>query len=146
MADLPGGTEMAFAPPGVDELAVVTRLITVLRRLAASRPGVPRPALLAFHVGITRIEGDGLGGEAAIRTRTLLLHPAVRGAAGAGAADGSGQLAVIISDWLYADLRAEGLPGEDWMRIPAAGGWLRHCETARSISRNDPAYRASPAR
>ena len=118
------GMEMAFAPPGIDEVALVTRLITALRHLAARGPDVGRPALTAFHVGITRVEGEGFGGEAALRTRALVLNSAIR----ATAIDSGRRLALIISDGLYADLRAEGMPGQDWRHIPAAGAWMRCCE------------------
>ena len=81
--DQNGGTETAFAPPGIDEVAVVTRIITVLRHLAVTEPGAQRPTLLAFHVGITRIEGEEFGGEAPLRTRALLRDPAIRAVAAA---------------------------------------------------------------
>jgi hypothetical protein len=128
------GTETAFAPPGIDEVAVVTRLIAVLHRLAVGKPGVPRPALMAFHVGITRIEGEGFGGEAPLRTQALLRDPAIR----AAAVDSGRALAVIMSDGLYADLRAEGLPGEDWQRMPAARAWLRCCGAGASPEARRP--------
>jgi hypothetical protein len=118
--DTQDGTEMAFAPPGVHEVAVVSQLIAVLEALASAGPGAPGPALMAFHVGITRIEGDGFGGAAAARTRALLFNPAVRTVA----ADGP-PLTVIMSDGLYADLRGEGLAAQEWLHIPAAGAWVR---------------------
>jgi hypothetical protein len=130
------GTEMAFAPPGVHEVAVVTRLIAALLRLVTRKPAAPRPTLLAFHVGITKIEGEGFGGEAALRTRALLLNPAIR----AAAAVGRRQLAVIMSDGLYADLRAEGLPSQDWLHIPAASAWMRWCEGAPHPQADGSAY------
>jgi len=114
---------MAFASPGVDEVAVVTRLIADLHQSS----GVARPIRLAFHVGITRIEGEEFGGEAALRTRALLLDPAIL-----AAVPGNGQeLTVIMSEGLYSDLRAEGMPGHGWRRIPAASAWMRSCEASR---------------
>jgi hypothetical protein len=118
--DLDGRTGIAFAPPGVDEVAVMTQLITALHRLAADEPGASRPVLLAFHVGITRIGSEGPGGPAVMRARSLLANPAVC----AAAAVSGGPLTVIISDGLYADLRPEGLPGQDWTHIPAAHAWI----------------------
>ncbi len=124
--DARNGTEMAFAPPGIDEVAVVTDLITGLRRLTTTEPGVPCPAVMAFHVGITRIEGDELGGAAALRTRALLLDPAIRALATVG-----WRLTVVMSAGLYADLRAEGIPRQGWRPVPVAGAWIRRYEISQ---------------
>jgi hypothetical protein len=91
--DAPDDTEMAFAPPGIHEVAVVTRLIAAMETLTSSRNGACGPSMLAFHVGITRIEGDGFGGPAPSRARALLRDPEIRVVAA-----GCGQLAVIMSD------------------------------------------------
>ncbi|MDT3398070.1 hypothetical protein RKE29_15710 [Streptomyces sp. B1866] len=158
------GVEMAFAPPGADEPAVVAGLLAALRRLvprAPAAPGppvvplasagplasgepavsgefapvgglpLPRPVLTALHVGLTRVTDDAFGGEAVARTRALLRHPAVQAAArvpapggGPDGPGGGGALAVAFSDGLFHDLRAEGLPGRDWRRVPEAAAWL----------------------
>jgi hypothetical protein len=118
--DAPDDTELAFAPPGIHEVAVVMRLIAAVETLIAAQRSPPGPAMLAFHVGITRIEGDRFGGPAPSRARSLLRDPDVR----AAAAD-CGPLAVILSDGLYADLQGEGLQARQWRPVPAAGAWVR---------------------
>lgn len=118
----PDGTEMAFAPPGIHEAGIVTRLTAVMESLTAAHISAPGPTLLVFHVGITRIEGESFGGAAAERARALLSHPAVRGATAQ-----CGPLAIIMSDGLYTDLQAEGMTVQEWQRIPTAGAWVRCC-------------------
>jgi hypothetical protein len=125
--DAPDDTEMAFAPPGIHEVAVVTRLTAAMETLISARPGAPVGAMLAFHVGITRIEGDGFGGPAPSRARSLLRDPDVRAAAA-----GCGRLAVIMSDGLYSDLQGEGLLPREWRPVPAAGAWVRCHAPSRS--------------
>jgi len=120
-AEQGGAAEMAFAPPGVDEAELVTRLIAAVRRLAATMPGVPRPVLMAYHVGITRIENDRFSGPAVLKALALLSDPAIQAAA-AGNGDA---LVVVIPDGLYAELRGEGLPGRGWFPVPAAGVWMQ---------------------
>jgi hypothetical protein len=81
-----------------------------------------------FHVGITRILGDGFGGDGLARIHSLADDPAVRREVSeCGADPGPGaSLAVVISAGLFADLRAEGLAdAPTWLRIAAADAWLR---------------------
>jgi hypothetical protein len=125
--DAPDDTEMAFAPPGIHEVAVVTQLTAAMEALLSTQRGAPGPAMLAFHVGITRIEGDGFGGAAPSRARSLLRHPDVRAAAA-----GCGRLAVIMSDGLYSDLQGEGLAAREWRPVPGAGAWVRCRAPSRS--------------
>lgn len=133
-ADLRNCTEIAFAPPGVDEFVVVTRLIAALTEEAVRPgPGAAGPLLAAFHVGITRIEGEGFGGEAAARTRGLLFDQAIRSTAVGKA----GKLVVIVSDTLYRDLRTEGLSVRGWQNVPAAGAWIWCSETLPPVSASD---------
>jgi hypothetical protein len=137
------GLEVAVAPPGVDEVWLVRDLVRALRRALATEPWDPVPALLALHVGIVRVIGDGFGGAGLARIHALAGDRALRAAAarsGDGGKDGDGggprgcgasgrrvgaPLAVAISDGLFADLRAEGLPGRAWRRVPAATAWIR---------------------
>jgi hypothetical protein len=117
--DAQDGTEMAFAPPGVHEAGVVAQLATVMEGLTGGQIRAS-PTIMAFHVGITRIEGDGFGGAAALRARGLLLDPDVRNAAAACPG-----LAIVMSEGLYSDLQDEGIPIREWMYLPSAGAWVR---------------------
>lgn len=105
----------------MDEIALVADLIDVLCREVATTADLPRPVVTVFHVGITRIVGDVLGGEGAARARSLLRDPAVREIVRRG----GGDLAVVIPCGLFYELRAEGLPGTDWQHIRRAAVWLR---------------------
>jgi hypothetical protein len=120
-------TELAFAPPGIHEVVVVARLTAAMETLISAQPSAPGPAMLAFHVGITRIEGDRFGGAAPSRARSLLRDPDVRAAAA-----GCGRLIVVMSDGLYSDLQGEGLPAREWRPVPEAGAWVRCRAPSRS--------------
>ena len=67
-------------------------LPTVMESLASAPDCAPAPAMIAFHVGITRIEGNGFGGAAPVRTRALLVDPAVRATVAATRPAGSGHV------------------------------------------------------
>lgn len=74
---------------------------------------------MAFHVGMTKIQGDGFGGAAPLRARALLCDPVIH----AAVAD-CPRLAVIMSAGLYDDLHGEGLIAQEWRPVPAAGAWV----------------------
>jgi hypothetical protein len=115
--------ELAFAPPGLDEMSLVTDLIAAIHRRAMMATGLRRPVLAGFHVGITRVIGDGLGGAGADRTRALIQDPAIETASERGTPPAL--LAVAVTRGLFDDLRAEGLPDNGWQSVPAAGAWLK---------------------
>jgi hypothetical protein len=112
--------EMGFAPPGIHEAAVVRWLTWAVEALCPGRPSADVPAKMAFHVGITKVQGEGFGGAAPLLARALLRGPAIHHAVA-----GCQRLAVIMSGGLYDDLRTEGLAAQDWRRVPAAGAWVR---------------------
>lgn len=114
------GVEMGFAAPGIHEAAVVRWLTWAVGELCADCPGGKVPAKMAFHVGITKVQGEGFGGAAPLRVRALLRDPVIHSAVA-----GCHRLAVIMSEGLYDDLHTEGLASRDWRRIPAAGAWVR---------------------
>jgi hypothetical protein len=118
-ADRPDGIEMAFAAPGIHEAAVVRWLTAAVADLCPVRPAPHGPAKMAFHVGITKIQGEGFGGAAPLRVRALLCDPVIHAAVA-----GCPRLAVIMSAGLYDDLRAEGLVAQEWRPVPAAGAWV----------------------
>jgi hypothetical protein len=124
----PEGIELAFAAPGLDEMSLVTDLIDAMRRKAAATPGTRRPALASFHVGMTKVVGEGLGGSGADRALALVRDPAVRMAA--ASADYAVRLAVVVTAGLFADLRAEGFHGTGWLAVPSADAWLKLFDTA----------------
>ncbi|MFC1419143.1 hypothetical protein [Streptacidiphilus cavernicola] len=130
-----GGIEVGVAPPGVDELGLMRDLVGVLRReVSRRRHDLSRPVLLVLHVGIIRAVDGGLGGAGTGRSRELARDREIRAAAdGAG---GPGGLTLIVSEALYADLRAEGLSGLGWQLIASAGAWIRSFGPA-SDSRTD---------
>jgi len=123
MSDPAEEVELAFASPGLDEMSLVTDLIAAIHRTVMVTAGLSRPVLAGFHVGITRVIGDGLGGAGADRTRALIQDPAITTAAGRAGAPAL--LAVALTSGLFEDLRAEGLPDHGWQPIPAAGAWLK---------------------
>jgi hypothetical protein len=129
--DSPHGadTELAVTAPGLDEVSLVSDLITALREQVAACPALPRPVLAGFHVGIVRLTDSGFAGVGADRVLALLRDPAI--AARAAGPTGSRPLfagpgvAVAITARLFEDLRAEGLDGDAWQPVPQADAWLR---------------------
>jgi hypothetical protein len=123
MSDPADGVEIALASPGLDEMGLVTDLIIAIRRKIMMVTGLQRPVLAGFHVGITKVIGEGLGGAGADRARALVQDPAIRAAS--DRAELPALLAVAVTSGLFEDLRAEGLPDHGWQWIPAAGAWLK---------------------
>lgn len=115
--------ELAFAAPGLDEMGLVTDLIAAIHRTAMLETGQRRPVLAGFHVGITKVIGDGLGGAGADRARALIQHPAIKTAS--KRVGTPALLAVAVTSGLFEDLRAEGLPDTGWRSVPTAGAWLK---------------------
>ena len=136
MSDPTVGVELAFASPGLDEMGLVTDLIVAMRRKAMLGTGLRRPVLAGFHVGITKVIGDGLGGAGADRTRALIQDPAIKTAP--ERAGSPAPLAVAVTSGLFEDLRAEGLPDHGWQSIPAAGAWLKLFDSVRTGLRPSP--------
>jgi hypothetical protein len=128
MSDLAEGVELAFASPGLDEMGLVTDLIAAMHRKVTITTGLRRPVLAGFHVGITKVLGDGLGGAGADRTRALIQDPAIKTAS--ERTGSPARLAVAVTSGLFEDLRAEGLPDHGWQSIPAAGAWLKLFDSA----------------
>lgn len=128
------GIEIAFASPGVDEAALVTDLIVALRTAAAEATvasGIPGyPALAAFHVGITRVEGDNLGGAAVIRILELVRELAPEAATGSR----PGNLLVVgISAGLFDDIGTECGFTDGWVQLAAARAWVRGYGTGHPV-------------
>ena len=119
-AEMLDGVEMGFAPPGIHEAAVVRWLTWAVEDLCSARSTADVPAKMAFHVGITKVQGEGFGGAAPLRVRALLRDPAIHRAVAS-----CQRLAVIMSEGLYDDLHTEGLAAQEWRRVPAAGAWVR---------------------
>ncbi len=128
MSDPADGVELAFASPGLDEMGLVTDLIVAIRGKVMLAAGLWRPVLAGFHVGITKVIGDGLGGAGADRTRALIQDPAIKTAS--DRAGSPAPLAVAVTSGLFEDLRTEGLPDHGWQAIPAAGAWLKLFDSA----------------
>lgn len=76
-AQILDGVEMGFAPPGIHEAAVVRWLTWAVEDLCPARRAADVPAKMAFHVGITKVQGEGFGGAAPLRVRALLRDPAI---------------------------------------------------------------------
>jgi hypothetical protein len=128
MSDPADGVELALASPGLDEMGLVTDLIVAIRGKVKLATGLRRPVLAGFHVGITKVIGDGLGGAGADRTRALVRDPAIITAS--ERAGSPAPLAVAVTSGLFEDLRTEGLPDHGWQSIPAAGAWLKLFDSA----------------
>lgn len=128
MPDQVEGVELAFAAPGLDEMGLVTDLIAAIHRTAKLATGLRRPVLAGFHVGITKVVGDGLGGAGADRARALMRDPAIKTAS--ERAGKPALLAVVVTSGLFEDLRAEGLPDHGWQSVPDAGAWLKLFDSA----------------
>jgi hypothetical protein len=120
--------ELAFAAPGLDEIGLVTDLIAAIHRTVMVATGLRRPVLAGFHVGITKVIGDDLGGAGADRIRALMQDPAIKTASERTGAPA--MLAVVVTSALFEDLRAEGLPDIGWESVPTAGAWLRLFDSA----------------
>jgi hypothetical protein len=121
------GIDFGFAAPGVDEAVLVPGLIAALYAAAAEAGAsctTPRaPALAAFHVGITRVEGDYLRGTAVIRIRELLRELVSATTSGVVPA---GILVVAISAGLFGDISAECNFSQGWLPLTAAAhAWCR---------------------
>jgi hypothetical protein len=123
VSDPAEGVELALASPGLDEMLLVTDLIAAMREEAMITTGLPRPVLAGFHVGITKVIGDGFGGMGAERTLALIQDPAIRTAS--ERAGSPALLAVAITAGLFEELCAEGLSDSGWQSVPAAGAWLK---------------------
>jgi hypothetical protein len=108
--------ELGFASPGVDEASLICDLIAALRAesaKAAEHVALTAPVLAAFHVGITRVEGDGLRGSAVTRIVGLLRDLAP-------AAGSSATLIVGISASLFGDLSPDADLGGGWLPLRGA--------------------------
>jgi hypothetical protein len=127
--------ELGFAQPGIDEAVLVTDFIAALHTAAdrhgevggSGRPGAQRtPVLAAFHVGITRVEGDSLGGPAVIQALELLRD------LDRATADRltSGVLAVGVSDSLFGDIARECGFTQGWIRLATTQAWFRVYDSA----------------
>jgi hypothetical protein len=120
------GLDLGFASPGVDEATLVTDMITALHTettrwctCSGHAAGARGPTLAAFHVGITRVEGDDLRGAAVTRIRELLRN-LTRSVTSSGEA-----LVVGISAGLFDDIRTECGFGDGWGPLEAARSWFR---------------------
>lgn len=114
----PAGNEFAVASPGIDEVSLISELISAIRAQVSVVP-VPRtPVIAGFHVGVTRLTGGSFGGKGAERVLALIRHPSVL------AASASALLVVTMTAGLFEDLRAEGLPHSGWEPVPSADAWL----------------------
>jgi hypothetical protein len=123
MSDPETGTELAFASPGLDEIFLVTGLIAAMHREVLAAAMLPQPVLAGFHVGNTKVVGEGFGGAGADRARALIADPVIRMAS--ADASPAALLAVAITGSLFEELRAEGLPDHGWKPVPEAGAWLK---------------------
>lgn len=115
------GIDLGFAAPGADEAELVRDLIAALYT-GAMQAALAAPTLVAFHVGITRVEGDDIRGTAVTTIRQLLsdLVPAL-----AAGTIPIGVLVVGITTGLFEDLGAECGFGTEWVRLSAARAWCR---------------------
>lgn len=118
--------DLGFAAPGVDEAVLVPDLIGALHRAAteavAGRPGIGAPILVAFHVGITRVEGDDLRGSAVTRVVQLVRELAPVTASGVLPA---GTLVVGMTAGLFDDIGSECDFPDGWIPMHATGAWCR---------------------
>jgi hypothetical protein len=125
------GAEFAVAAPGLDEVSLISDLIDAMREQVTITPGVRKPVLAGFHVGIIKLTSVGFGGTGVKRVLALVRDPAIAAHVSLRVTpvDSAGGrrhcLAVAITARFFEDLRAEGLPGEGWQQIPAADAWLR---------------------
>lgn len=124
------GAEFAVATPGLDEVSLIADLIDAIHQQVTTTLGQCQPVLAAFHVGIIKLTDTGFGGTGIERALALIRDPVIAAqvslrAAAADSARGGPCLAVAITARLFEDLRAEGMPGDNWQPVPAADAWLR---------------------
>jgi|SRR5579862_4657665 len=109
--------DLGFASPGVDEAGLISDLISILRdeaaEAAAQDTGASAPVLAAFHVGITRVEGDCVRGSAVDRI-IRLLHDLTLVTAP------SATLIAGMSASLFGDIRTEFDVGMGWFPLRTA--------------------------
>jgi hypothetical protein len=119
--------DLGFAVPGVDEAVLVPDLISALREAAteACAGGEARrrrPALVVFHVGITRVEGDDLRGRAVTRLMRLAREIATAAASGTVPV---GTLVVGMTAGLFDDIGPDCDFSEGWFPLRASEAWCR---------------------
>lgn len=113
--------DLGFASPGADEAELVPGLIAALHS-AAVQAALSVPTLVAFHVGITRVEGDDMRGSAVTRIRQLLGDLAPTTAAGVVPL---GMLVVGITTGLFEEIGADCGFGAGWVHLATARAWCR---------------------
>lgn len=113
--------DLGFASPGEDEAVLISDLISALYAEAAEAAvahlGPPPRVLAAFHVGITRIEGDGIRGSAVIRIIGLLRDLALATVPSAARAP---TLIAGISASLYGEISTERDFSAGWCPLGSA--------------------------
>jgi hypothetical protein len=116
---LPGGdAEFVLLPPGVDEPAVVTGLITHARDVIAEenarQAGSPGPVTLrvrmALHEGVSHEAELGYAGQVVVALRRMLDSGPLRRALDS---DPAGIFAVALSDRVFQDSVAQRYQGLD---------------------------------
>lgn len=134
----PEGIDMGFASPGVDEALLVSDLIAALHD-AVGATGVSAaphcPALAAFHVGITRVEGEDLRGTAVVRIRELLQDLTLASSETIKRV----QLRVGISATLFDDIGTECGFIDGWLPLAGANAWFRGYEAPPLRPQKGPA-------
>jgi hypothetical protein len=119
------GMEMGFASPGVDEEALVTDMVAALRAATTEASTVNgtahAPALAAFHVGITRMEGDDLRGAAVTQSQELIRDLA---SVATSDAEPSGLLVVGLSTSLFHEIGPGCGFTDGWIPLTAAKAWF----------------------
>jgi hypothetical protein len=157
---LPGGDgEFLLLPPGVDEPAVVTGLITGTGPVIAEEnvrqarldSGIRLRLRMALHEGVTHEAHLGSAGRAVVALRRMLDSEQLRRALDA---DSAAVFAVAVSDPVFQETVAQRYPGLDpdafhparladpahdfaldaWIQVPAAPGQVE----SRPVDTTDP--------
>ena len=113
--------DLGFASPGADEAELVPSLIAALH-CAAAQAALSVPTLVAFHVGITRVEGDDMRGSAVTRIRELVCDLAP--AAGSAVVP-AGLLVVGITAGLFEEIGQDCGFKTGWVHLAEARAWCR---------------------
>ncbi|QBI53615.1 hypothetical protein [Streptomonospora litoralis] len=106
-----GDGELALLPPGIDEAYTISGLVRELRvglfHYNRHRSERSRMRLrLAAHEGITYLADSGYAGDAVVTVSRLCASAAVKDAL---AADARADLALIVSDRVYADVVSQNV-------------------------------------
>jgi hypothetical protein len=119
--------DTGVAPPGIDEMAFANRLLNNVLRALGTDPSPGEPAVLGIHVGLVRIVADRFAGAGLRAAHELVSNSTIMDTIQRYSEDhGCNRgVAVVISDGVFNDLRADGDADAGWTWFPSEKAWVR---------------------